>query len=105
MGKARPLNPSGYKKDQLIRKYVFERDNFTCQICGVAPIEIPENYTGRNTVGLPEHSHLVVDHIIPWKRGGTIDLENLQTLCNDCNLRKGQLTDEEFRKHVCQIEL
>jgi 5-methylcytosine-specific restriction protein A len=53
-----------------LRWEVWERDNFTCQHCGV-------------------RRHLAVDHIIPESRGGTLDLDNLQTLCVSCNGRKG----------------
>lgn len=53
-----------------IRWTVWERDNFTCQECG----------TRRN---------LSIDHIIPESKGGTLDLDNLQTLCATCNSRKG----------------
>jgi len=31
---------------------------------------------------------LHVDHIQPWSRGGPTVFENLQTLCNSCNLGK-----------------
>lgn len=62
-----------YKKKpipQKLRWAVFERDNFTCQSCGT-------------------RSNLAVDHIRPELLGGTIGLENLQTLCKSCNSVKG----------------
>jgi len=49
---------------------IFERDNFTCQHCG-------------------SHKYLQVDHITPESIGGETVLENLQTLCQKCNLKKG----------------
>lgn len=55
---------------QTLRWDVWERDNFTCQHCG----------TRRN---------LTVDHVFPESRGGSLSLENLQTLCGSCNSRKG----------------
>ena len=59
-----------------IRLGVFKRDNFKCVLCGRSPAT--EN-------GVELH----VDHIIPFSKGGeTID-ENLQTLCKECNLGKG----------------
>ena len=30
-----------------------------------------------------------IDHIVPFSRGGTTTLENLQALCGPCNLAKG----------------
>lgn len=53
-----------------LRWAVWERDNFICQMCG-----------GRQ--------QLSVDHIVPESKGGTLDLDNLQTLCRRCNSRKG----------------
>jgi 5-methylcytosine-specific restriction endonuclease McrA len=32
---------------------------------------------------------LTIDHIIPKAAGGTDGIENLQTLCEDCNQAKG----------------
>ena len=41
--------------------------------------------------------YLRIDHKYPFSRGGSDDFDNLQILCNPCNLRKGILSDEEFR--------
>lgn len=61
-----------------LRFKVFQRDNFKCCICGRLP---------ATTQGL----ELQVDHIKPWSKGGETTLENLQTLCRDCNLGKSDL--------------
>ena len=53
-----------------IRNYVFERDNFTCLACGT-------------------RENLTLDHIIARSRGGSNDIDNLQVLCQHCNLSKG----------------
>jgi len=55
-----------------LRFKVMQRDYFRCCICGNTQKESP----------------LQVDHIIPWSKGGETLLENLQTLCRDCNLGK-----------------
>ncbi len=53
------------------------RDRFACQACGESPLR---------TRGV----ELNVDHILPWdKRGETVDEENLQCKCMNCNLEKG----------------
>ncbi len=55
---------------------MFERDNYRCQMCGRRP---------ATTEGI----ELQVDHIVPLAKGGANELEDLQTLCNECNLGKG----------------
>jgi hypothetical protein len=67
------INPLSTRKAFIpdrLRWEVWERDNFTCLHCG-------------------NRRFLTVDHIIPESRGGTLDLDNLQTLCKPCNSRKG----------------
>ena len=61
-----------------LRFKVLSRDNFKCQACGASPTTIPSTI-------------LHVDHIIPWSQGGETVIDNLQTLCSDCNLGKGDL--------------
>jgi 5-methylcytosine-specific restriction endonuclease McrA len=34
---------------------------------------------------------LHIDHIVPWSKGGETALENLETLCSECNLGKSNL--------------
>jgi len=55
---------------------VMKRDRFACRHCGRSPAKY---------AGLELH----VDHVIPWSRGGETVLQNLQTLCSECNLGKG----------------
>lgn len=53
-----------------LRWEIWERDNFTCQECGT-------------------RKHLHIDHIVPEIRGGMTTSDNLQALCESCNLIKG----------------
>ncbi|MCL2565677.1 MAG: HNH endonuclease [Defluviitaleaceae bacterium] len=62
-----------------LRFKVMQRDNFKCQMCGVAPSNDP-------TIKLH------VDHCTPWAKGGETEIDNLQTLCQNCNLGKSDLT-------------
>lgn len=61
-----------------LRFLVMKRDDFKCCICGRSP---------ATTQGI----ELQVDHIIPWSKGGESTIDNLQTLCRDCNLGKSNL--------------
>ena len=63
------------KRDPIesrLRHEVFKRDNFICVECGKSK----------------EETILHCDHIIPVSQGGTDELDNLQTLCQACNLAK-----------------
>jgi len=51
------------------RREVTRRDNYTCQRCGST-------------------SRLHIDHIFPRSRGGDDSMDNLQVLCESCNLTK-----------------
>jgi hypothetical protein len=62
-----------------LRFRVFLRDRFRCVACGRSPA------THLNIV-------LHADHIRAVKNGGKTTLENLQTLCQKCNLGKGRTT-------------
>lgn len=56
---------------QSLKWEVLRRDGFKCLECGC------------------ESRALHVDHIVPRAKGGGNSPENLQTLCDKCNLRKG----------------
>lgn len=57
---------------KTVRVRVFQRDNFKCVFCGRGA----------------ESTTIELDHIHPVTLGGTNDIENLQTLCADCNAGK-----------------
>lgn len=58
-----------------IRLKVLSRDKFRCIFCGKSP---------ATDVGIKLH----IDHVLPFSKGGTNETNNLQTLCNECNLGK-----------------
>lgn len=58
-----------------MRMKVLSRDNFRCILCGRSP---------ATDLGIKLH----IDHRIPFAKGGKSTLDNLQTLCEDCNLGK-----------------
>lgn len=74
--KASPIeHKTGRTPSAKLRTKIFERDNATCQLCGINN----EKETGVK---------LVIDHIIPYSRGGETTYDNLQVLCRKCNIKK-----------------
>jgi len=76
--KVKPLILNGSRREigLSLRYKVLSRDKFKCVRCGASPAT--------------SHScRLHIDHKIPFSKGGRTALENLQTLCEDCNLGKG----------------
>ena len=71
---------------------VFERDNYTCQICGMS-----KDYMDSFEEGLGDYLLLEADHIQSVAQGGSgDDVDNLQCLCWRCNRKKGgRRTNEE----------
>jgi len=59
-----------------LRYKVLSRDKFKCVRCGANPAHDPM-------------CRLHIDHIVPHSKQGKTVLENLQTLCENCNLGKG----------------
>ena len=50
-----------------------------------------------------EYRDMQVDHVIPLRRGGADDIENMLPACRSCNHYKATLTAEEFREYVSKI--
>jgi len=72
---------------QRLRAEVFDRNGFTCQMCGLTPGDIdPE--TNRKV-------RLHVGHVVDKKLGGLDELDNLRTLCSSCNQGAKNVTKEK----------
>lgn len=84
--KPKPVIPEGCERAVMpkpkrdityhIRYRVLKRDNYTCMKCKRSPV----THKGLE---------LEVDHIKPWSKTYDSSLRNLQTLCKQCNVRKG----------------
>ncbi len=61
-----------------LRWTILKRDNFSCKKCGRSPAK-------------DSSIILHIDHIIPWSKDGETIIENLETLCEQCNLGKSNL--------------
>lgn len=64
---------------QVIRKRIFQRDDYTCAYCG------------------ERGGKLQCDHIVPVAKGGSHDDANLATACEPCNRSKGAKLVSEWR--------
>lgn len=56
-----------------MRYKILKRDGFKCVACGQSA---------------SDGAKLHIDHIIPFSLGGLTELNNLQTLCSECNISK-----------------
>lgn len=72
--------------DDLKRKLCQDQD-YRCMYCG------------RRRA----FSDLEIDHKTPVQRGGSDGVRNLQVLCPPCNKRKGNQTDQEFRRRYREL--
>ena len=62
-----------------VRYRILARDR-TCRLCGAGPSDFP----------------LHVDHIVPRSKGGSSNEDNLQVLCQRCNVGKGDSDSQAF---------
>lgn len=84
-----------YSRPAYVRA-TFLRDNFTCQECGFHQMR-------EDRPWLPDFSNLECDHIIPLARGGETTMDNLQTLCKECNRKKGIKVPEDLEDDLPRV--
>jgi 5-methylcytosine-specific restriction endonuclease McrA len=78
-----------------IRARAFRRDNYTCKHCGRRFV-----IECNDDVVIGDTAHLVGDHIIPIAVGGKeFDINNVQTLCVECNKIKTRRDARIIAKH------
>lgn len=62
-----------------LRKQIYERDSYTCVLCGVV---------GEGKTHSEKIRDFEIDHIKPNAAGGDSSIQNLQVLCRKCNNSK-----------------
>ena len=93
----------------LVAREVFRRDGWRCRYCGCRVVSRQARDTFRKF--LPREARkgrtnddnhfglatlcASIDHVLPFRRGGTNDLVNLVTACNPCQFGKGHWTLDE----------
>ena len=65
-----------------LRAMVLMKDGAKCKLCGATPQD--------------GNTKLHVDHIIPWAKGGETIFENLQILCDKCNIGKSDIEPNDI---------
>lgn len=65
--------------ERVVRRKIFERDGWRCQIC--------RRLVFRSKV-VPHPRAPTIDHIVPLAAGGSHEPANAQTACFECNSRK-----------------
>lgn len=109
VGKAKTAQKYSSKEKKKLRNEVthklrfdvLERDQYTCQYCGL---------TNEDEYEDGEKVKLVIDHKIPLDKGGTNDLDNLLTACFRCNEGKKDRvlkvdSDEKLHEILNRVEL
>ena len=95
---------------QGLREKVFKRDNYSCVKCGDDRREIEINTKEKRMVGSDGEkviykevevcymrSNFIGDHIVPIALGGKeFDIDNVQTLCLNCNKEKTSIDIKEI---------
>ena len=83
--KADPVVAFARAISKEVRAYVFDRDGFTCQMCGAVAGE-PHPFDTKRT------ARLQVGHIIDKSMGGSDEADNLRAVCSICNEGARNLT-------------
>lgn len=81
-GKKRRINVNYSQRERIIK-----RDKRRCRYCGIR---------------VNKHT-LVIDHVIPWSRGGRNTDDNLVVACVKCNTKKGTNLLEEIGMDLLPI--
>ncbi|MDR3740868.1 MAG: HNH endonuclease [Terracidiphilus sp.] len=71
-----PIRRTPRKANWRQRAIVLMRDGARCRLCGASP---------------SSGAQLHIDHVVPWSKGGKTVIENLQVLCEKCNVGKSDL--------------
>lgn len=74
-GSKQPTHVTPRDPNLRIRFLVMKRDGFRCKYCGRSP---------ATDAGV----ELVLDHVVPWSKGGMTTPDNLATSCVACNAGK-----------------
>ncbi len=83
-----------------LKLQTFAKDGIRCRICGCKGVYFAkekypdEPYYHLNLYALKDGREVLMtrDHVVPQSKGGRDRLNNFQTLCQECNKKKGDTT-------------
>lgn len=82
-----------YGKIQHRRLKIFHIQGTKCVACNRIGTKLLINKSPYGTVHADiftdDDVMMTIDHIIPKSKGGTWDIDNLQIMCTECNVKKG----------------
>jgi len=78
--------------DRTILNYFKKTCSLTCCYCNKKLKRISNNTVKLNS--------LTVDHYIPIAKGGTTVFDNLRSCCYQCNLKKDDITGDEYIENL-----
>lgn len=77
------------QEKRRVKFKVWERDNYTCQYCGLYMKKMYEDWRNKK-ISKRSDALITLDHKIPIAMGGPYTVENLVTCCSPCNIQKGK---------------
>lgn len=91
------VSPKRRKISPVIRRAVYERDQWTCQYCGLTiEPETSNQANGKNAPAMTAPDGdliwLELDHAVPHILGGTDTVDNFRAACSPCNRLKRDST-------------
>lgn len=84
--KAMNYKKRGKNISPTLKKYIIERDHWTCQTC-----DIKVHDGGYDSLDKAQ-----IDHVMPVSLGGKTEPKNLRLLCKRCNLIKSAKIDTQL---------
>ena len=70
------------------KKAILERDGVYCRYCGAGPLHFRWGWPWHGRGVRLYLGQIQFDHVVPFSKGGSHDLENLVVCCRRCNLSK-----------------
>lgn len=90
MGVERRTYNNGGKISEAVKMELIAEYGDSCNFCGETK--------------LAKTRRISFDHIVPFDKGGSNDISNIQILCRSCNAIKGTKSQEEFETYMRKRE-